>query len=369
MCVLCKRDYDSEPLACVCLLTLALAMFWCEHPVMAQSNNVGAEELPAWAKCREPAPPPAGKKPFVRRPYVGLDPNDKSKDYLNYAIPKDAVKKGPHGTRDGDRITFSYFDPKAISKRHPKYRFPLHVAREEYSLDGKVLLARGLSKGENDSGNALPHGIQREWYENGKPKSESPYKNGIMHGTFKQWDKDGRLIACYKMNNGEGVKKVYYPNGRLECEIHYRENEENGPVLQFFESGHMSSMSYKVHDHFLGNSVGFFPDGALHSWTMCDMAGELDGPFVEFTPEGEVRIDTPEGKVEKEVQYYIHGKKVTPEEYQAEAKKDQRLPKYESDPQKYKDYIMDEIKTVVAKYKDMPPVKIPLECKDDDASR
>ncbi|EDY15967.1 hypothetical protein CfE428DRAFT_6486 [Chthoniobacter flavus Ellin428] len=57
-------------------------------------------------------------------------------------------------------------DSKMVGKK--RFDHGVLVLREIYDLPEKM------------------HGVQREWYRNGRPKSEEPYKHAVMHGVFKK---------------------------------------------------------------------------------------------------------------------------------------------------------------------------------------
>lgn len=50
--------------------------------------------------------------------------------------------------------------------------------------------------------NNILHGIQREWYSDGKHKIDAFFRNGVTDGEYKEWDKEGKMIAHKYYVNG-----------------------------------------------------------------------------------------------------------------------------------------------------------------------
>jgi antitoxin component YwqK of YwqJK toxin-antitoxin module len=291
---------------------------------------------------REHLQAPYGRTPSgsarLFKPFVGIDPNDHDQSYLSYDIPKNAVKKTPFSDR-GDRAeTIKYSDPATDELVASERILPQSHRRIQLELFKAWEL----------------HGVQREWYDDGKPKSESPYKNGVMHGLFKRWDEKGNLVACYKIVSGSGIEKVYYSNGRLMQEVQYRENVRNGLCYQLYDNGQMMSVGTCTNGRpSAGVGIDYYPSGEISDVACHDEKGQPIGPFARFAPDG---------KLDRDVTYFLDGMTVTKDQYLQHSKADPKLPKVENDPQRYKGMEDDRIKRIVAEYKVTLPVKIPLEC-------
>jgi antitoxin component YwqK of YwqJK toxin-antitoxin module len=289
-------------------------------------------------------PNPEFRKFVKPKPYFGIDPNDHDQSYRSYGIPKNAVKGTPFRDRGDDADTIDYLAPVTHDL----------LAKERVLPKTHQVIQRDLFKGYSGS-HPILHGIQREWYDNGKPKSEKPYKNGIMHGLFKERDELGNLVACYKIINGAGFEQVYYSNGRLKREAAYRENRKNGPYFEFYKNGQMSCFTDELDGRPVGLGVSYSPNGQIADLCHNDEDGAY-GPYVRFSPEG---------AVEGDVKYFVRGEMVTREQYLAQTKIDPRLPKVENDPLMYKKWEDKRIKRIVEHYYKVAPVNIPLECQDE----
>jgi len=267
---------------------------------------------------------------------IGQMANDKS--YLEYSLPqKDFDKYGPITTPD-ERVFYTYYfkgasihDDKAV------------LGREYFFKETRVKLE--LFK------NGKKHGVQKEWYKDGKPKLESPYKDGVRYGVFRVWNEKGELVGECEIKNGEGVMQIYHSNGRLYQEKHFSQNAENSLALELYDNGQAASLNWYKQGHFFGNSFAFEKDGELQSWGNFNSEGRLHGPSVYFEP----NINP------KQITFYVNGVEADESHYLEEAKKDSNLPPFYKDLTEYKKMLTPEIQQIVEKYKNLPRVKIPLE--------
>lgn len=96
----------------------------------------------------------------------------------------------------------------------------------------KIIATRDFSKG---GGNAYT-----VYFENGKKTSEGNYKNKKKEGKWQFFHKGGEKLMSeeYYINDQiEGVKKVYYPSGKISEEIVYKNGMQNGYSYQYAENG------------------------------------------------------------------------------------------------------------------------------------
>lgn len=78
-------------------------------------------------------------------------------------------------------------------------------------------------------------------YYNGKKKmSEGIYINKLKEGVWKTYHFDGVQVMAdepYKNDKLNGIKKVYYPSGKLSEEIEYKNGIADGIAYQYAENG------------------------------------------------------------------------------------------------------------------------------------
>ena len=143
---------------------------------------------------------------------------------------------------------------------------------------GKQLAWCNLEKG---------NGVLKTVHSNGQLESECTYLNGERHGNERRWSKEGSLFSdsAYKLGKLHGPSQSYYPSGKLQEAETYRNGQLHGIVKFWNEAGELVNSSQLLEK------------------------------------------DTPADYPEREVSpyYYVNGKKVTREAYQAAAANDPTL--------------------------------------------
>jgi hypothetical protein len=188
------------------------------------------------------------------------------------------------------------------------------------------------------------HGVQCEWYSNGKLKSEAPYKFGVRHGVFRHWDEKGRLVGQYEIRDGVGTVRVYNSDGVLALE----ESFDRKSWLKY-NSGYFQWSRD-------GARYDFLPDGSLErlSFLMEPVRGYgggiPHGPLILWNADGAVR----------EKKWYLKGREVSEEAYAEAARADADVPAYHADAGQYKAAVPAEVKALELKYRTLPKVRIPL---------
>lgn len=251
--------------------------------------------------------------------------------YLNYGISADSERQGPLPTRERHVITYVYFARGAEQSRSNV------LAKESFYKDTRTALEL-FRHGKK-------HGIQREWFRNGKIKAESPYKNGVMHGMFKRWSETGDLIAQYRIVNGTGTMRIYQSNGYLDTEPEIKDSRRNGRSIVFFPNQRARSITWFKNDMPAGKGWAFYEDGSpyLIAWSQ--------GPSIYFDQKG-----LPSRKL-----WRVNDREITESEYIKLAAADASLPPYYEDASRYKEFVDESINAIIEKYRKLPRVKIPLE--------
>ena len=258
---------------------------------------------------------------------------DSSTEHLRYDVPANAVKLGPRPTRDGN-TSLRFVDPASRKL----------ICEEVRNAKG-VLIQRDLFR------NDRKHGMQREWYADGKKKLEAPYRDGVMDGVFRHWDEKGNLVGCYRMQNGTGTKAIYHSSGFAREQQDFRDGLREGRFWGRFDNGKVRVMEEWIRGKLNGFAFGFhYNDGSL-AYASCFRDDKRHGVFVQYDHKGQVR----------DLIYRIHNRVVSPEEYRKACKADASLRPYEEDPQNYRKLLTPRVRQLMDKYRRLPPVKIPLD--------
>src|SRR5262245_18106007 len=127
---------------------------------------------------------------------------------------------------------------EVVTERHPggqKYRV-------QYFLDGKLVGLRFFSESDNleweiSLKDGKYHGILYRWLAPSKLESIEPWIDGVPHGVAKQWDENGNLVGSYIMDHGTGIDLWWQStfNGRhFLAEVRYMKNGlRHGPEWWF----------------------------------------------------------------------------------------------------------------------------------------
>lgn len=81
------------------------------------------------------------------------------------------------------------------------------------------------------------HGTYHRWYEGGSLAIEGSYTKGMMDGIWLFYDQAGLVIGKADYVLGNGVQKMYYPNGNPQRVIYYQNNMKHGPDEFYYPNG------------------------------------------------------------------------------------------------------------------------------------
>jgi len=104
-----------------------------------------------------------------------------------------------------------------------------------YGINGDLLLI------ENYQNDTL-HGVYQRFYENGKIAIDGLYKNGLMQGNWLFYDQTGFIIGKASFDQGSGIQKAWYPNGKLQRVIHYDKNLKHGSEEFYASDGNLEKV-------------------------------------------------------------------------------------------------------------------------------
>jgi len=92
------------------------------------------------------------------------------------------------------------------------------------------------------------NGIKKYYYPNGRLKAEISYFNGQKDGMEKIFYPDGKLRSetNYRYGRKDGMEKIFYPDGKLRSETNYLNGRKDGMEKTFYSDGRLrSEMIYR----------------------------------------------------------------------------------------------------------------------------
>ena len=114
-------------------------------------------------------------------------------------------------------------------------------------------------------------------------------KDNIKHGSYTSYFSDGAVNETSNYVDGklDGLRTIFYPNGKEEIVERYEMDVMNGPYLVYHDNGNLKQVVNFYDGVMSGPLKVFYADGTLkEEVTMVD--NNENGPFKEFYPNGNV---------------------------------------------------------------------------------
>ncbi len=124
---------------------------------------------------------------------------------------------------------------------------------------------------------SLPDGWRFEYFPSGKQQAQIHYKNGIIAGDYLTFYENGNLeFKCtYAQGMPEGKYAWYYEEGALKQVGWYKKGKKEGVSKYFYLDGNIASVSNWSNDNQIGHDVVYYPGGALRKYAYYDPYGTL----------------------------------------------------------------------------------------------
>jgi antitoxin component YwqK of YwqJK toxin-antitoxin module len=190
----------------------------------------------------------------------------------------------------------------------------------------------------------IKDGIVKKFDDDGKLSGEYSYKDGYKHGPFKTYDTRNGKLHCegsyFNYHNEsllDGTYRIYYDNGQIMEEIHYRVGKIDGDVKYYHydgmtnvkrQNGVFKEYHYNGGKTFIettfkdgkknGPEKWYYEDGKLQSKYIYENDKPVDGTFKSYDENGKVDFqqDFRDGKENGESIRFKNGKIVSKSIYQ-----------------------------------------------------
>jgi antitoxin component YwqK of YwqJK toxin-antitoxin module len=118
------------------------------------------------------------------------------------------------------------------------------------SRDSKTKELTGIDTRNHGMSEMLKHGYYKEYAQNGKLKCELTYKEGKKHGKGKSYYESGTVQSEFNFSSNvlDGDFVAYYQNGEKEDECKYEKGKRTGKGFVYFEGGGMLELDYLLSD-------------------------------------------------------------------------------------------------------------------------
>lgn len=116
----------------------------------------------------------------------------------------------------------------------------------------------GRIQGEGILKNGKLEGLRKMYYQNGKLSVERNYSNSISDGLEKEYYEDGTLKqkGIFIKGKEDGIWEMYFPNGQVEQKTNFRNGIVDGESIIYYSTGKILSVE-------IGQNGRILPDKRL----------------------------------------------------------------------------------------------------------
>ena len=141
--------------------------------------------------------------------------------------------------------------------------------------------------------------------------------NNIKNGLFKTYNEDGSLkcLQTFNKNEAEGAKICYYAKFRKKSVENYFHGKLDG-WSSFYRENKNLQRRLLFKDGNVRTDEEYYENGVLYTSESYNERGSLDGPYLEYYPNGALRISSfySDGQVDGQIlRYYNTGQLFTKE--------------------------------------------------------
>lgn len=132
--------------------------------------------------------------------------------------------------------------------------------------------------------------IKKEYYPNGRLETEIPYKDGRRNGIAKEYYPNGKLQweATFVSDKINGSEKVYYESGKLQWETPFVDGKINGIAKVYYESGELKGEIHFKDSKKNGIEKAYYKNGKLQ-WETPFKDGKINGIQKVYYESGELK--------------------------------------------------------------------------------
>ncbi|HRW96813.1 MAG TPA: hypothetical protein P5104_04725 [Bacteroidales bacterium] len=175
---------------------------------------------------------------------------------------------------------------------------------KEYDQNGKLISASKWLDGEKQEevSELAKLEVVRDYYPDGKVMIFQTFKNGIPHGIRREYSQEGEIVSGAVYENGkriaegitgqDGVRngpwKDFYSTGELRAEGAYKNGEKSGKWKFYHRNGNIEQTGeFDQHGRPVGKWLWYYPSGNLLREENY-IKGKADGMMIEYTEEGDI---------------------------------------------------------------------------------
>jgi antitoxin component YwqK of YwqJK toxin-antitoxin module len=236
--------------------------------------------------------------PVLKQPYADGELNGTVRSwYYNKQLKEESTYKD--GKKNG--VSKTYFPNGKLST----VAFYDDDVLQDYVYDYD---AKGNLSSKYFYVNGEKHGYAIVNYPNGKPFYQEKYSNGWIQ-ELTQYDTLGNAMKPIVFQNGEGVYKLYYPDGKVYYELTLKKGLWEGLQKKYYpDGGIMSEVEYK-NDQKEGKAKYYYLNGKLSSEGTF-LNDQKNAVWKSYDEEGGVDMEEiyVDGLLHGKAKYYEYGR-------------------------------------------------------------
>lgn len=118
-------------------------------------------------------------------------------------------------------------------------------------------------------------------------------KTNTKHGDYKEYNSNTETLIVeriYHQNKIVGTEKLYFPNGKIQTILTYKDGIHHGSFKDFYPNGQLKQSGEYVEGKMEGILRGFYADGTLKE-EVEHQEGVTQGPFKEYNENGTLKAE------------------------------------------------------------------------------
>jgi antitoxin component YwqK of YwqJK toxin-antitoxin module len=166
-----------------------------------------------------------------------------------------------------------------------------HVPVVEKYDDGAIRVERQVVKMSDNQ--VINDGKFTEYYPDGQKYAEGNFVNGVHDGAWTLWHPKGQICktVTFKMGRAEGTWDVFRPDGSMQAKRTYKNNKRDGLWTMYHDDGKTPHIEATYVDGVVeGVRRVYFANGKLQQEAIYS-GNMLNGPLTEWDETGRKVLD------------------------------------------------------------------------------
>lgn len=193
------------------------------------------------------------------------------------------ISKDPSGIKQYEGFFREGVPVGKFVRFHPngKVRAEMIHHTDGIRVEARLYDAEGRKRAEGVYLNRIKDGLWSFYSEKSIPVYRIQYSRGLVNGEALRFDSNGALLeqTQWQSNKLQGLQVIFYPDGKPQAKINYREGTMHGPFLLLFPNGNPEVQGVYAAGLKTGKWEYFLPNGD-HDYILQYRNGKLLNPQI-----------------------------------------------------------------------------------------